>query len=325
MPKNFKSLPERLKKQLHLIDGNAVEVRCLKKMSSDDLRSLTWWNPPTDPIAVGDQWAIIPLEKSGKAAARNAIGWTIVRKDLPKYTKTFCHEIEHFGDGSKYGWSTVCNDRDVYHRDVYPASLHEVLISVDEELSDTLFGVSFSISDQFDKDDGGFESDILLAVNLLQEQLGDAELVHPSKPRQYYSETLDWQLFPPDGVAAVITSLISSGRLKRPDELETAKARLSLFERFSPENYLRGLAGNDTYVGAKFADDLVVFESVKYGNALYFLYVDWKEQSKQPRSRLLKLSGNKIDRIVHRGNWEDEFVELLRSKLKERGLKLRRK
>jgi hypothetical protein len=147
----------------------------------------------------------------------------------------------------------------------------------------------------------------------------------PTEPRQYFSETLDWELFPLGDIGAVLSSLGASGRLQRPDEMAIATERLTLFETFQPVNYIRGLAGNDTYVGAKYADDLVVFESVKYGNALYVLYVDWEQQSRQPRSTLLRLAGNELDRIVHRANWQDEFRELMINKLQERGISLQLK
>ena len=47
---------------------------------------------------------------------------------------------------------------------------------------------------------------------------------------------------------------------------------LELFEQFQPIEYLKGLGGNDHYIGAKYADDLVVFENMRHGNALYVLY-----------------------------------------------------
>ena len=53
------------------------------------------------------------------------------------------------------------------------------------------------------------------------------------------------------------------------------------FEQFQPIEYLKGLGGNDHYIGAKYADDLVVFENMRHGNALYVLYGDWATLSQK--------------------------------------------
>jgi hypothetical protein len=258
----------------------------------------------------------------GRTSKKNFEGWTVRREDLPKYTKTFCHDIPNFGDPSR-GWSTICQDREVYHKETFLPREHEIVLVVEEHLPDGRFGVRFTISDNFDKQSASFAEDLLFALNLMQENFGDAAVSEPDASRQYFTELLDWELFPPGDSEVVIGALQRSGRLSKIDELEVARARLKLFERFEPVNYIRGLSGNDTYVGAKYADDLVVFESTKYGNALYLLYADWGDLSKRPRSELLHLSGNQVDRIVHRGNWENEFRELMRKKLKARGVRLR--
>jgi hypothetical protein len=246
----------------------------------------------------------------------------VTRKDLPKYTKSFCHDTLNFGDPSR-GWSTTCRDREVYHKEMFFPRNHEIAVVSEEELRDGRFGVKFTLSDQFNKNDANFHSDLLFGFNLVQKNFGNAEVSEPDAPRQYFTEVLDWELFPPGNVETVIGSLTAAGRLKSPNEVKVARARLQRFEKYRPINYIRGLSGNDTYIGAKYADDLVVFESTKYGNVMYLLYIDWEELSARPRSELLQLAGNEVDRIVHRGAWENEFMGLLRRKLKARGRSIR--
>ncbi|MGF8545695.1 hypothetical protein AAGN67_14990, partial [Klebsiella pneumoniae] len=54
-------------------------------------------------------------------------------------------------------------------------------------------------------------------------------------------------------------------------------------------------------------DDLVVFENIEYGNAIYILYDDWDEISKLSRIDLLSgRAGSNFDRIIHSGNWKEE-------------------
>lgn len=55
-------------------------------------------------------------------------------------------------------------------------------------------------------------------------------------------------------------------------------------------------------------DDLVVFENIEYGNAIYILYDDWDEISKLSRIDLLSgRAGSNFDRIIHSGNWKRKY------------------
>ena len=47
-----------------------------------------------------------------------------------------------------------------------------------------------------------------------------------------------------------------------------------------PTEIVLGMSGNTRYLGAKYAEDLVVFENLEYGNAIYILYENWKILSK---------------------------------------------
>lgn len=59
-------------------------------------------------------------------------------------------------------------------------------------------------------------------------------------------------------------------------------------------------------------DDLVVFENIEYGNAIYILYDDWDEISKLSRIDLLSgRAGSNFDRIIHSGNWKEEVRKKL--------------
>lgn len=322
MPKNFKSIPPKISTAINGAQNNALEVRALLRVSEDTCEAYEHYELNAGRLEVGHTWTLSPPSICGRTSKKNLEGWEITRRDLPKYTKTFCHDIQVFGDAARNGWATVCSDREVYHRDVYTAPMHQVIVTIEEELEGAAFGVSFRVLDHFDRNSDTFEEDILFAINLLQEVTGVAEVVEPNAPRSFHSEVLNWELFPPGDIEGVIASLRTAGRVSAGGE-DTARERLALFERFEPQHYLKGLGGTDTYVGAKYSDDLVVFENIKYGNALYVLYEDWEIQSQMPRSKLLRLSGEKLDRIVHNEGWEDIFKELLRAQMRKRGVRLR--
>ena len=97
------------------------------------------------------------------------------------------------------------------------------------------------------------------------------------------------------------------------------KERAELFRKLNPQKYIRGTGGLSRYVGALFADDLVVFENVHYGNALWVLYESWAETSKRSRIDLLRLRDTPFDRFVHSDGWQDRFAEHIADEKKKRG------
>ena len=72
--------------------------------------------------------------------------------------------------------------------------------------------------------------------------------------------------------------------------------------------------GSSAYFGAQFADDVVVFENINFGNAAYVLYEGWKDMSKLSRTELLR-DENSFDRIVHSKGWEKRLVFAIRRAL----------
>jgi hypothetical protein len=94
--------------------------------------------------------------------------------------------------------------------------------------------------------------------------------------------------------------------------------RVNVISRLKPEALIAGTSGFSRYFGAKFADDLVVFENVRYGNALYVMYERWEELNRRSRVDLLKGPRDGFDRIEHRAEWEDRLAALLDRQRKQR-------
>jgi len=66
------------------------------------------------------------------------------------------------------------------------------------------------------------------------------------------------------------------------------------------------------YFGAKFGDDLVAFENVRYGNAIYVMSESWPELSKRSRIDLLGAGLDDVRRIVHKKGWDDQLSTLVK-------------
>ena len=83
----------------------------------------------------------------------------------------------------------------------------------------------------------------------------------------------------------------------------------------SPANAVARLSTFDpgfNFFGAKLAEDLVVFDCPKLGNALYILHKDWEFISQHSRRELLsgKLGGD-FERVVHTPGWQSRAKRII--------------
>ena len=320
--KRFRALPQTIRVELHRIADDDIKALAGKRISRDEVAAGTYAHLglTTETLQVGRSWEVVPPMGAGTTSKRNSEGWTVTRKDLPKYRKYFYRDIPIYGDTSR--WTTAAIPRDVYEADSYPPYLFQIEISVQEALVDGRFGVVFSIDEVFSKLSASFEDDLLFAVNLLQENTGVSGVAATAKPAFVFTSQLWWDVFPPGQIADLAMRIQQNGG-RNPPDLAMITERLELFEQFQPIEYLKGLGGNDHYIGAKYADDLVVFENMRHGNALYVLYDDWATLSQKPRSEILKLPTSKFDRIIHTEGWANRFAVLMQHELQARGTRIR--
>jgi len=120
----------------------------------------------------------------------------------------------------------------------------------------------------------------------------------------------------------VVAHILKGKKAPSEEKRGVVEARVKLFNSLKPKAFVRGRGGLTSYVGAQFADDLVVFENLNHGNALYVLYDNWIEVSKRSRLELLKGTSEKFDRFIHVEGWEDRFTEHME---KEIGRRARRR
>ncbi len=287
--KSFRKLPPHLERDLNNLESADVKVLAGKLVTAEEVAEGLYEHLglTDETLIVDETWEILPPVTIGMKSQRNQNGWETTRKDLPKIRKYYYHDIPVYGDTSN--WTTVAIPREVYEKDEYPPYLFQIEVRVQEQKPDGRFGIVFSVDEVFLKGTISFDDDLLFAINLLQENTGVSGIVTAENPEFVFTSDLDWEFFPPGDLDAVATAL-AAGRSAISEA--DVKDRLHLFQQFQPEQFLQGLGGNDHYIGAKYADDLVVFENVKYGNALYVLYNDWEELSQRPRSELLKLKSS---------------------------------
>jgi hypothetical protein len=322
--RNYNKVPPSVRAALDEIDTEFFIVAATKKIPKADIERGIYAH--LGIVIEGDQVVCgepaLPPADSGKWSGRNADGWDLKRTDWPMVQKTYVFETPNFGDASTYGTHMHVWTREVYQHQVFePQGMTISSELLNEAAADHVL-IKFAVDPFLSKDQPEFEMMLLWALNVLQENTGVTGVFSSDADRQAFLGTiqLDWQVFPPGTIEEVIARLQSApaNAHNAPDFDQHVRERVVLFNRLNPRAYLRGQGGFGSYFGAQFDDDLVVFENLKYGNALYVLYEDWNEVSRRSRLDLLRDHDANFDRIIHTEDWEDRFTTLLRKKMRER-------
>jgi hypothetical protein len=326
---NYRAIPPFVKTALDQIDGDLIEVAATKKINRMEIEAGLYNHVGLQlkGSALISTGPTLPPSDVGKWSSRNAHGWDRKREDLPMVQKTWTFESPNFGDGARNGYTMRSWTRDVYQHQIFEPQGMTIEASVLEDRGGEQLIVKFALAPMISRGAGEFELMLLWAVNLLQENTGVTGVFASNATREDYISTvmLDWQIFPPGTVDDVVSRLVGSTRpANAPDFEKHVRDRVLLFEGFEPRAYIRGQGAFGSYFGAQFADDLVVFENLKYGNAIYLLYQDWNLASQRSRLDLLRDQDANFDRVVHSDGWQDRLQALLHDKLFERGLRRRR-
>lgn len=326
---NFRNIPPTVAKALNQIDGDLVAVAATKKVAKVDIESGQYAHLGlrSDGGKIITSDPVVPPADTGKWSERNALGWDRKRQDWPMVTKTWTFESPNFGDGARNGWTMRSWTRDVYQHQVFEPQGMTIEVTILDDRGGDHIVVKFALGPLINRSMPEFELMLLWSINVLQENVGATGVFASDASAEDYKATiaLDWQIFPPGTADEIVARLAGSARPgNRPDFEKHVRDRVRLFESFDPNNYIRGQGGFGSYFGAQFADDLVVFENLRYGNAVYLLYQNWNDVSRRSRLDLLRDQDAHFDRVVHTQGWEERLKALLHDKLHERGIRRRR-
>jgi hypothetical protein len=319
MKKNLLKIPNQVLSKLHTIELDDIIVACVKRLSRDDISKYTHLGLKVE----NDQLVIpppaIPKASIGRYSKANVEGKEVVRKDLPMVTRTYSWQTPNWGDWSK-GSHTHDQTREVYQRDFIRPKEVELSIALLEKRDDAEFIIKFAIEQVLSKRAPDFEDELLYNLNILQENVGAADVFPSAATLADYTKTVrvDWEILPPGKVDEVIKRMLQGKRAVAQEQQRTMEKRLQVMARHKPEAYIAGTNGFLRYFGAMFEDNLVVFENLTYGNALYVMYEKWETLSKKSRIELLKGPRDGFDRIEHRKGWEHQLGAIIRNHRKTR-------
>lgn len=319
---SFRDIPPLITAELNRIGSDIIIVAATKKIPTSDIKKGLYdhLGLQHDGAKTSVVTCIVPQATVGKYSDRNLNGYVIKRTDLPKITKTFSWETPNFGDASTYGTHTHHQDRLVYQLQAFEPRNYQIKIEIlNDPTVDTVL-VKFEVDQPLDRSAAGFDDELFFCLNLLQENVGDSGVYQSNATREDFIGTvrLDWEIFPPGHATQLIASM-SRGRVNlTPERKGAIESRLKLFEKFPVKKLIKGSNNFGSYVGALYFDDLVVFENMNYGNALYVLYDNWEDISKRSRLELLRGTTKSFDRFVHADGWVDRFEEHIKAELRKR-------
>lgn len=319
--RNLKQVPAAILQKIQNLPTDAFVVRCVKTLRAADVAGVYAHLSP--PGEMDEASEVMPATDMGRFSSRNSDGWTEKREDLPKITKTFYWESPNFGDASRYGTHVHYRDREVYQTEYHEPRFYKIETRLLKMAAGSASGgiYQMTVNQPLLRTQSGFENELLFMLNLLQENCGEVDVFSESASTGDIIATLslDWDVFPP-GKNDDIVGRLTSGRQLSSSKAGIVADRVKLFALLKPQAYLKGRGAFGNYIGARYADDLVVFENMDYGNALYVLYDDWADVSKRSRLDLIRGTDANFDRLVHTIGWEKAFGKIMAREKKKRGL-----
>jgi len=319
MPRrNILKIPADILERVRTFDQDDVVAACAKLLRLEDIPRYAHLGIVLTDGQLVPPPPSLPDPKAGRYSKANVAGYEKIRKDLPMYQKEFGFWAPNWGDWSK-GSHYVSNTRDVYQRDFYPPKEVTLSVTILETRSDGWL-VKFAIDQVINRRTKNFEQELLYNLNILQENVGAADVFVSVATLAEYAATVrvDWQLLPPGTIDEVVRGMLKGKKPVSPKLEAVMKARVAVMARLKPEAYVAGSDGFLRYFGAKFGDDFVAFENAHYGNALYVMYETWQELSKKSRIDLLAGPRDSFDRIEHREGWEDRLRALVEGQRAEK-------
>ncbi|UTW56295.1 hypothetical protein [Kordiimonas sp. SCSIO 12610] len=311
--RNLKKIPTSINRKVQQLEGNTLKVAAVKRITTAEIQEGYYEHLGVtyQEGGINTPENIEPRPDVGRWSKTNIEGKTRPLKDLPKVTKTYAFETPNFGDAATYGTHTHYWDREVYQVEFIPPKHLHISVQVLEESivnDQSIYVVKFEINEILDRSAEDFNKNLFYNLNVLQENIGASDIYPSEAPDAEYlaNINLDWEIFPPGERDADIRRL-TAGSAFAEDEVRTIEERYEVLMSLEPRNILRGKSGFQRYFGAQFEDDLVVFENLRYGNAVYVMFENWQALSQKSRLELMASDGVGFNRIPHKSGWEKQL------------------
>ncbi len=306
--KNFRKIPQRIYATLENFDSAELVVGCVRTFLKEDIINgvLSHLDIYIDNDGLHCPASIFPKSDQGKHSSWNINGRVIKRTDLPKETYHNYVEAPNWGDPNN-GTHTVDLQGERYPKEfIAPRNTQIQIECPNLEPNRLNYIIKFQLSEVLAREGDDFEDRLFDCINLLQENVGCCNIMNAEATLRDYIRTLhvSWEILPPGTVDETLERIFR-GFTPTHQQRDIAHERLTFFEGLGYRDRIMGNSGLQRYFGALIQNDLVIFENIRYGNAIYIMFENWAELSQKSRIELLKGTyGSGFERIIHRGNWK---------------------
>lgn len=316
---NIREIPSAIMTKLKSFKNDDFVVAYVKKISAADIAAGKYRHLGVqfNEDKVAFEAEVIPDTIVGKYSRKNVEGEEIARKDLPKVSKPYSWDVPNYGDWGN-GSHEITIYRDVYQKDFQPPrELSISIVLIGEEMQvERLFIFKFQIDEVVNRAQQDYKDRLFYCLNLLQENVGGFDVFPSDAKLEDYLKTIyvNWEILPPSERDNNIARILSGVRAPSKELKERLIARYDVMEKLTPLAFIAGTSGFRRYFGAQFNDNLVAFENLEYGNAIYVMFDDWETLSKMSRIALLSDKRKDFVRIVHQKGWVDELRKIIQER-----------
>lgn len=315
--KNLRKIPQHIERKVKNINADDVVVCVAKEFKAEDLKNniLSHLGIVLTKEGLKFPREIIPPAKSGKFSNRNINGYEIIRRDLGK--QTIGYRTVEVPNWRGYGTHDVDWPIKGYPRDYISPSNYSIKIEVlDDKPGLAKYLIKCELSHILNKSSKQFEEDLLYCLNILQENIGGCDVARAGTQFSEYLKTIhvSWEILPPGEIDKAL-SLIFKGKKPAKKEIKDTRERLGFFQSLKPLKIVVGTSGFVRYFGALINSELVVFDNMSYGNAIYVMFKKWEELSQKSKTELLNgRHHTDFERIVHRAGWQEIVEKIIKEK-----------
>lgn len=255
---------------------------------------------------------VLPNPSVGSWSKTNVEGKLVKLTHLPKVEQTRSMTVPNYGEWWR-GSHEINITQEVYQtRLIVPKQITLKLQLIGQEPgADPNYVFHISVEEILNRTSSTINEGLLYDLNLLQENFGVVDVFPSSASVDDYLRTLyvNWEILPPGEREGNIAVILRGIRGISEQQKRNIRDRYTFLEGLRPQDFVVGSSGFSRYFGARFSENLVVFENVQYGNAIYVMGSNWSELSRQSRTELMKTAINDFTRIPHIGEWKDRLRE----------------
>jgi len=321
MKKNFRKIPESVLQSIENIRGNNITVATVLRMTENDFPNPRFsdLNLRLENGELQFTSEYIPSEIKGPYSRKNLLGYRIRYPDRPKVAKTY-----YLGERPKWGnyangtFSLIVTRMVTDYDEIPPKelSIRTELLKTEEENGQHFFTIKLSTSEILNKRANTFNDSLFFNLNLLQENIGSTNVFRSDATVNDFIQSLQvqWEIFPPGERNEDIDRIIQGVRNLTPQRIAQIQERYNFLRNQNPIQIITGSSGMRRYFGAKFSEQLVVFENTTYGNALYILFQNWRDLSRLSRTEIQTRPNDQYIRVKHSGDWQDKMKAIIQAK-----------